>query len=115
MSTFSHQVPLSRKTSEGSGAGQRPLKNPTSPRSGTAHRFPPRTERHSAAHPCFLGTEVIRYVTRSRVRRFERFAHSIPERRYLSRFYAPLNDVLAVTFRSREQLAYGGWLNRCAG
>ena len=64
---------------------------------------------------CSLGTEVIRYVTRSRVRRFERFAHSIPERRYLSRFYAPLNNVLAVTFRSREQLAYGGWLNRCTG
>jgi hypothetical protein len=44
---------------------------------------------------CFLGNEVMRYVLRGRITRFEQFAHSIPERRYLSHFSAPLNNVLA--------------------
>jgi len=54
VSTFGHQVPLSRKTSEGSGAGQRPTKSHKSA-FGVAPQVPPRTERHSAAHP---GTRV---------------------------------------------------------
>lgn len=44
---------------------------------------------------CFLGNEVMRYVLRGRITRFEQFAHSIPEHRYLSHFSAPLNNVLA--------------------
>jgi hypothetical protein len=44
---------------------------------------------------CFLGNEIMRYVLRGRITRFEQFAHSIPERRYLSQFSAPLATVLA--------------------
>ena len=44
---------------------------------------------------CFLGNEVMRYVLRCRITRFEQFTHSIPERRYLSHFCAPLITILA--------------------
>jgi hypothetical protein len=44
---------------------------------------------------CFFGNEIMRYALRSRMTRFERFAHSIPERRYQSQFSVPLNTVLA--------------------
>jgi hypothetical protein len=44
---------------------------------------------------CFLGNEIMRYALRGRITRFEQFAHSIPERRYLSQFSVPLTTVLA--------------------
>lgn len=44
---------------------------------------------------CFLGNETMRYALRGRITRFEQFAHSIPERRYLSQFSVPLTTVLA--------------------
>jgi hypothetical protein len=44
---------------------------------------------------CFLGNEIMRYALRGWITRFEQFAHSIPERRYLSEFSVPLTAVLA--------------------
>lgn len=44
---------------------------------------------------CFLANEVMRYVLRGRITRFEQFAHSIPDRRYLAQFSVPLTTVLA--------------------
>ncbi len=44
---------------------------------------------------CFLGNEIMRFALRDRITCFERFAHSIPERRYQSQFSVPLNTVLA--------------------
>jgi hypothetical protein len=44
---------------------------------------------------CFLSNEIMRCALRGRITRFEQFAHSIPERRYLSQFSVPLTTVLA--------------------
>lgn len=38
---------------------------------------------------CFLGNEVMRYALRGRITRFERFVHSILERRQFSQFSFP--------------------------
>lgn len=44
---------------------------------------------------CFLDNEIMHYALRGRITRFEQFAHSIPEGRYLSQFSVPLTTALA--------------------